>query len=91
MGIIVSPYNPRNLCLGSEFNCLTVQELNDPDLQCSELISSFCKNVLTPFSLETPERVSANSADPDQMPQNAASDQGFHCLQLDWPYFSRNI
>ena len=22
----------------------------------------------------------ANSADPDQMPQNAASDQGLHCL-----------
>ena len=24
----------------------------------------------------------ANSADPDQMPQNAASDQGLHCLQI---------
>ena len=23
----------------------------------------------------------ANSADPDQMPQNVASDQGLHCLQ----------
>ena len=24
----------------------------------------------------------ANSADPDQMLQNAASDQGLHCLQI---------
>ena len=24
----------------------------------------------------------ANSADPDQTPQNAASDQGLHCLQI---------
>ena len=24
----------------------------------------------------------ASSADPDQMPQNAASDQGLHCLQI---------
>ena len=27
-------------------------------------------------------RASANSVDPDQMPQNAASDQGLHCLSL---------
>ena len=26
------------------------------------------------------QRTLANSADPDQMPQNAASDQGLHCL-----------
>ena len=32
-----------------------------------------------------------NSADPDQMPQNAASDQGLHCLQTVYPFFSRNI
>ena len=24
----------------------------------------------------------ANSADPDQMPENAASDQGLHCFQI---------
>ena len=33
----------------------------------------------------------ANSADPDQMPQNAASDQGLHFLQIVQPIFSRNI
>ena len=29
----------------------------------------------------------ANSVDPDQMPQNAASDQGLHCLPLVQQYF----
>ena len=28
---------------------------------------------------------SVNSADPDQMPQNEASDQGLHCLLIDCP------
>ena len=27
-------------------------------------------------------QVWVNSADPDQMPQNVASDQGLHCLSL---------
>ena len=44
---------------------------------------------LNPFSLETPKR--ANSAEPDQTPQYAASDQGLHCLKILKPYFSRNI
>ena len=29
----------------------------------------------------------ANSVDPDQMPQNAASEQGLHCLPLIQQYF----
>ena len=29
----------------------------------------------------------AKSADPDQMPQKAASDQGLHCLQNMQPFF----
>ena len=29
----------------------------------------------------------ANSVDPDQMPQNAASDQGLHCLSYIQQYF----
>ena len=29
----------------------------------------------------------ANSVDPDQMPQNAESDQGLHCLPLIQQYF----
>ena len=33
-------------------------------------------------SRETRKRIMVNSADPDQMPQNAASDQGLHCLQI---------
>ena len=33
----------------------------------------------------------ANSADPDQTPQNEAFDQGLHCLQIIEPCFSRSI
>ena len=33
----------------------------------------------------------ANSADPDHTPQNAASDQGLHCLQIVQPFFSQKI
>ena len=44
---------------------------------------------LTHCSLETPERVFVNSADPDQMLQNA--DQVLYCLQVVQPFFSRNI
>ena len=33
----------------------------------------------------------ANTADPDQMPQNAASDQGFHCLQIVQSFYFKNI
>ena len=32
----------------------------------------------------------ANSVDPDQMPQNAASDQGQHCLTYKQLYFRHN-
>ena len=38
--------------------------------------------LLTHCSRETRKRVLGNSADPDQTPQNAASDQGLHCLQI---------
>ena len=37
---------------------------------------------LTHFSLETPKVYLTNNDNPDQMPQNAASDQGLHCLQI---------
>ena len=33
----------------------------------------------------------ANSVEPDQMPQNVASDQGLHCLMLFWYYFRHII
>ena len=46
---------------------------------------------LTHCSLETPKRVLANSADPDQMPQNVASDKGLHCLQIVQLLFYRKI
>ena len=42
-------------------------------------------SVLRHFSLETTKRVigkMADHADPDQIPQNVASDQGLHCLQI---------
>ena len=37
------------------------------------------------------ERVFGKSADPDQTPQNALSDQGLPCLQIVQSFFSRNI
>ena len=40
------------------------------------------KITLTHCSRETVKGYLANSADPDQMLQNAASDQGLHCLQI---------
>ena len=43
---------------------------------------SYIRPFLNHCSLETPKRVLANRADPDQTPQNAASDQGLHCLQI---------
>ena len=33
----------------------------------------------------------ANSADPSQMQQNTASDQGLHCLQIVQPFFFLGI
>ena len=30
--------------------------------------------------------ISANSAEPDQMPQDAVSDQGLHCLLTDYTF-----
>ena len=45
-------------------------------------VMSDAQSVLTHWRLETPKRVTANSADLDQTPQNAASDQGLHCLQI---------
>ena len=38
--------------------------------------------LLTHCSRDTHKRDLENSADPDQMLQNAASDQGLHCLQI---------
>ena len=35
-----------------------------------------------PFYTGDPKRILANSADPDKTPQNAASDQGLHFLQI---------
>ena len=42
---------------------------------------------LTHFSRDTSKMV-IGSVDPDQ---NAGSDQGLHCLQIDLSFFSRNI
>ena len=46
------------------------------------------KLVLTDCSLGPLKGYLENSADPDQLPQNTASDQGLHCLQI---FFSTNI
>ena len=35
-------------------------------------------------------RIQANSADPDQMPHNVASDQGLHCLLTGFSIKNRN-
>ena len=34
------------------------------------------------YSVYSDRQASANSVDPDEMPQNAASHQGLHCLPL---------
>ena len=56
-----------------------------PDLICHEDI------LLTHGSPETPKRVIGKQSDPGQTPQNAASDQGLHCLRIVQPFFSWNI
>ena len=33
--------------------------------------------------------IQANGADPDQMPQNAASDKGLHCLLFDMNFYQK--
>ena len=45
---------------------------------------------LAHFCQETPKRVIGNCADPIQMLQNEASNQGLHCLQIQ-PFVCRNI
>ena len=40
------------------------------------------RNLITVITLSIGQIGHANSADPDQMPQNAASDLGLHCLPL---------
>ena len=40
-----------------------------------------CSNFCT-YSTYLDRQAWANSVDPDQMPQNASSDQGLHCLPL---------
>ena len=47
-----------------------------------EIPSDYSHISLIRCSLETPKRVIGNSADPDQMPKNAASDQDLHFLQI---------
>ena len=39
------------------------------------------------FTLSIQTQAWANSVDPDQMMQNAASDQGLHCLELILRFF----
>ena len=48
-----------------------------------EKICSLCEQIIS-FNLYMPsvlkQRTLASGVDPDQTPQNAASDQGIHCL-----------
>ena len=43
---------------------------------------SSAEELLTYCSRDTRKIYLVNSGDPDQMPQNAASDQGLRCLQI---------
>ena len=45
-------------------------------------VQSRIQRHLTHFNLEPHKSVIDNSAYLDQTPQNAASDQGLHCLQI---------
>ena len=38
--------------------------------------------IIAVYSKYSDRQVRANSVDPDQTPQNAASDQGLHCLSF---------
>ena len=44
---------------------------------------------ISPFEPSVLFGTSANSAEPDQTPQNAASDQGLHCLLTNWSFLIR--
>ena len=50
------------------------------------LLSEVYPLTLTHCILDTAKNELANSADPDQMLLNAASDQGLHHLQIVWPF-----
>ena len=58
----------------------------DLNLRCAQMSEGTFSDVtarvsLNPFKPSVPlKRTLANSVDPDQTPQNAASDQGLHCL-----------
>ena len=42
-------------------------------------------------AMETPKTITGKNAHSDQMQLNAESNQGLHCLQIVWPFFSTNI
>ena len=46
--------------------------------------------ILTHISLASLLGAYANSTDPDQMPQNAAADQGLHCLLTEISFKNKN-
>ena len=62
-------------------NLLTFLCVSDYDDDNFSVLNLF-QDYLTHCSWETRKRYLANSADPDQTPQNAASDQGLHSLQI---------
>ena len=60
----------------------------------TDIFHTSAQNIDCGYSLELSYRLFnlllTNSADPDQTPQNAASNQGHHCLQILWTFFSWN-
>ena len=55
---------------------------NIPVIRLSLLRSSILLKIYLPIYAKRPLKKDIGSVDPDQMPQNAASDQGLHCLHL---------
>ena len=51
---------------------------------CHSLVNDHCDVQLTHIRLASFLWNIGNGADPDQTPQNAASDQGLHCLLLEF-------
>ena len=49
---------------------------------CNEFVNPFLEMALTHLCLPSTKGTLANSVDPDQTPQNAASDKGLHCSHL---------
>ena len=77
---------------GEPYVCFYIMTKYLPTFPATAAPCVLCQQLgLTHCSREPLKGYLLNSADLDQTPQNAASDQGLHCLQIVGPFFSRNM